>query len=142
MRYQDPDYQPNNVYVGRTVGELEYVPLISDRLSIQAELEITLLSAARPGGLLNHTGDIDNRLKTLLDALSVPTNQQAEAQLTFAPPDKRVFCLLDDDRLVVRLDISNDRLLSLEPGSRDAMAIIRVRPVAVKGTLANLSLTL
>lgn len=138
--YKDPKREPSNLYVGRTVGSIEYIPVITDRLRLRAELEITLFSTSRPGDLINNAGDIDNRLKTLLDALSVPSHQQANAQCTPSSDDNRVYCLLDDDSLVTRLDISNDRLLTLELGSREAMAIVRVRPVPQPATLNNLSL--
>ena len=75
-KFQDSTYLPNDCYVGRKIGSLEFVPLISPKLDLRVELKIILLSASLPGGLINRSGDLDNRMKTLLDALSVPTPQQ------------------------------------------------------------------
>ncbi len=71
---------------------------------MRAELKIRLLSAAVPGGLLH--GDIDNRLKTLLDALSIPTLQQMPEDPEI-DLDGRMYCLLEDDGLVTRVEVSN-----------------------------------
>jgi hypothetical protein len=135
-KYQDPTYRPNDCYVGRRLGELEYVPLISTKLDLRAELEVVLFSTALPGGLL-HSGDIDNRLKTLFDALSIPTRQQAVG--TDVEPDARLFCLAEDDRLITRIDVTNDRWLDA-PNSRECLAIVRVRPIAFRVTFANLGI--
>ncbi len=139
-KYQDPDYLPNDCYVGHSLSGLEYVPLISDKLSLRAELDIFLLSASLPGGLINKSGDIDNRLKTLFDALSVPVNPQQVPPSPATEPDNRVFCLLENDRLITRVEVSNDKLLTEKESSREALVIIRVRPIAFKVTLANIGI--
>lgn len=139
-KYQDGLYRPADCYVGRRVGEIEYVPLISPALSLQASLEVLLLSSRLPGGLINQSGDIDNRLKTLFDALSVPSSAQQVPEDADTEDDSRVFCLLDDDRLVTRVDVSNDRLLSISERSRETLVLIRVQPVAFRVTTANLGI--
>jgi hypothetical protein len=141
-KYQDRSYLPADGYVGRSVRGVEYVPLITEALSLRAELEIFFLSNRLPGSLINSSGDIDNRLKTLLDALSVPEKPQQVPQDAETEKDGRVFCLLEDDRLIVRLDVSNDRLLSIPSTSRDTLVLIRVRPVAFTVTMANIGLAL
>lgn len=139
-KYQDPTYSPADCYLGRQIDEFEYIPLISDRISLRAEIDLLLLSSSLPGGLL-HGGDIDNRLKTLFDAMSVPASQQQIPKSASADIDKRVFCLLDDDRLVTRLTVSNDRLLTTKECSREIIALIQVRPIAFRVTFANISIT-
>lgn len=61
-----------------------YAPLVSNRLHLLAELDILMLRPERPGGIVTSGGDIDNKLKTLLDALGMPTSQQL-AQSNAAP---------------------------------------------------------
>jgi len=139
-KYTDPNYEPNNLYVGHSMGNLEYVPLITDKLNLRAELDVFILSASLPGGLINRSGDIDNRLKTLFDALSVPANPQQVPPSPSSEPDNRVFCLLADDRLVTRVEVSNDKFLSEPENSREALVIIRVRPIAFIVNLANLGI--
>src|SRR5262245_49897232 len=56
----------------RKVGPFTFAPFISSTLGLSARLGITLLRPSRPGALINHGGDLDNRVKTLLDALRVP----------------------------------------------------------------------
>lgn len=51
------------------VGEFMFAPLISVKLCLTAELNITFLRPEAPGSLINYRGDIDNRLKTLFDSL-------------------------------------------------------------------------
>lgn len=139
-RFQNPTYLPSDCYVGRKIGSLEFIPLISPKLDLRVELKIILLSASLPGGLVNRSGDLDNRMKTLLDALSVPTPQQLVPEGSHES-DGRVFCLLDDDRLIIKLDVSNDRLLTEQQESRRALAIITVRPIAFRATMANIGFT-
>src|SRR5437868_3416132 len=111
-KYTDPDYRPTDCYVGRRVDDpsIEYMPLITPKLDLRAELRILLLSAGLPGGLVRH-GDIDNRLKTLFDALSVPSQPQEIPSSRDVEPDQRVFCLLDDDRYITRVDVESERHL-------------------------------
>ena len=99
---------------------------------MRAELHVRLLSSTMPGGLV-HCGDIDKRLKTLLDALSIPTSQQCS--------DGRMFCLLEDDRLVTRIDVTNDRLLTVSSHSRETLVLIEVHPVASTVTMANIGIS-
>ena len=139
-KYQDPNYLPNDCYVGHKFGDIEYVPLITDKLSLRAELDIFLLSASLPGGIINRSSDIDNRLKTLFDALSIPANGQQVPKSPDTESDKRVFCLLKDDRLITRVEVSNDRFLTIDEHSREALVIIRVRPIAFRVTMANLGI--
>ena len=47
-------------------------------------------------------------MKTLLDALRMPTRDE---QARNTPADEMLYCLMQDDCLVSRLDIETDRLL-------------------------------
>ncbi len=137
-KYKDQSYQPDSCYVGKEVGGVEYIPFISTKLDLRAELHIRLLSAEMPGGLVQY-GDIDNRLKTLFDALSIPNPQQIPKN-SETDPDGRMFCLLEDDRLVTRVDVANDRLLTEPDHSRKAIVLIDVHPVASRVTFANIGI--
>ena len=139
-KYQDPNYRPDDCYVGHKFGDLEYVPLITETLSLRAELDILLLSASLPGGIFNRSSDIDNRLKTLFDALSMPSSAQEVPNSPDTEPDRRVFCLLENDRLITRVEVSNDKLLTQAEHSRKTLIIIRVHPIAFRVTMANLGI--
>ena len=138
-KYQDPTYLPATCYVGVQRGDIEFVPLVSEKLKLQVRLDILLLSESLPGGVINRAGDIDNRLKTLFDALSVPQSSQEVPPDPETNDDRRVFCLLGDDRLVIDVRVSNDKLLYVPEHSRQSLVIIRVHPVASEVTNANLA---
>jgi hypothetical protein len=139
-KYIDPTYQPNDCYVGKKIKGIEFIPCISTRLYMRAELSVRLFSASMPGGLVLH-GDIDNRLKTLLDALSIPTEQQIPKNPEI-DSDGRMFSLLEDDKLVTRVEVANDRLLTESDQSRNAIVLIDVHPVASTVTLANIGISI
>jgi len=73
-------------------------------------LSIRLGRPTRPGSILFGPGDIDNRLKILLDSLRMP---QVEQELPIGGnAASEMFCLLADDNLVTRLSISSYQLLA------------------------------
>jgi hypothetical protein len=90
------------------------VPLVSKSFSLVCGLDVLFLRPEEPGvmaGERGHGGDIDNRLKTLFDALTLPKNCTG---ITEPPRDdeKPFFCLLEDDGRVTSLNIVTDRLLT------------------------------
>ena len=54
---------------------LRFVPLVQRKIRLACELHITFLRRGEPGAVV-HGGDLDNRLKTLLDALRMPQSPQ------------------------------------------------------------------
>jgi hypothetical protein len=140
-KYKDPNYQPRDCYVGKCRFGFEFIPLITTVLDLRAELDVLLLAANLPGSLIRQGGDIDNRLKTLFDALSMPATVQQVPNNPDAESDKRVFCLLEDDKLVTSVAVSNDRLLSIPDGSNEVLVVLRVHPIAFRATTANVALS-
>jgi len=89
------------------------------------ELDISLLRPEPLGSIITQSGDIDNRLKTLLDALKVPISPGAlPASEKPGPEEDPFFCLLEDDSLITRISVSTDRLL--EPGIKPSEAVIQI----------------
>jgi hypothetical protein len=84
-------------------------------LKLVCELNITLLSQANPGSIFEQGkdgGDLDNRLKVLLDALSIPQlSQLLDPRGHPATDEDPFFCLLQDDRLVTKVTVASERLL-------------------------------
>ena len=132
---------PAKVSLIQPVGDFTFAPLVSSRISLFAEIAITLLRPHLPGSLIAQGGDIDNRVKTLLDALRMPTNV-SEIPTGDVPlqDETPFFCLLEDDGLVSSLSVSTDRLL--EPGihGSEALVIMRVRTKSYAMTYANIDL--
>lgn len=109
-----------------------FVPLVTEPMSLTCSLDILFLRRTRPGKLLQ-SGDIDNRLKTLFDALTVPTPHDRYTEKTPAEGESPLFVLLEDDRLVTRVSVETDQLLvpPQNPASLDDVHLIvnvTVRP--------------
>lgn len=115
-----------------------FIPVVSANVHIHAELQILFLRAGNDKSIISNDGDLDNRLKTLLDALRIPT--LSEAKQLGKISDEPFFCLLQDDDLITRLDVRTDRWLAEKPGSKRTMAVINVKTKATRVTTGNLSL--
>jgi hypothetical protein len=107
-----------------------FVPLVNDTFGMVCELDILFLRRGRPGHLIIPGGDIDNRNKTLLDAMRVPNNEK-EIGDPPAVDENPFFCVLQDDSLVTNVNVCSDRLLTpLNQGSshpeNDVFLVIKV----------------
>jgi hypothetical protein len=119
----DPD--EHDLSVIRQLHGFNFAPLVSAKAAFVAELRISMLRPEPPGSIVTQGGDIDNRLKTLLDALKVPSDpSQLPKGAAPIPGEKYFFCLLDDDNLVTRLDVDTDRLL--EPGISPSEVVLTI----------------
>jgi len=121
-----------------------FAPLVLDRFCLLCSLDILFLRRDPPGSVIS-AGDIDNRVKTVIDALRRPRNQTELVGSDIAPqPDETpFFCLLEDDKQVSRLSVETDTLLGpSETGERDhsdAKLIITVELRPYHVTMFNLS---
>jgi len=91
------------------------------------KLDILMLRPQPPGHVISG-GDIDNRIKTLFDALCAPKiNQLPDStseglkRIEQAGP---IRCLMQDDNLITDVSISTDTLLDVDPTSEDVVLII------------------
>lgn len=101
----------------REVAGHSFAALVQVPLKLVVELDVLLLRPEDPGAILQRA-DIDNRLKTLFDALRCPsTAQEVPAEWSPSVAERPLHCLLDDDRLVTRVNVDTDRLLA--PKSAD-----------------------
>jgi hypothetical protein len=89
-------------------GESSYVPLVRKSLDLNCGIDVLFLRQGDPGALVNQGGDIDNRIKTLLDALKMP---DSDASSKWPPKSGVTYCLMESDTLVANLSVSTDRLL-------------------------------
>jgi hypothetical protein len=111
-----------------------FVPLIREPEGIACSLDILFLRRDNPGNLVRSGGDIDNRLKVLLDALRMPKDL---SELAGFPPDQGedpFFCLLEDDVLINDISVTTDRLLvpkEDEEHINDVMLVIHVTAKAI-----------
>ncbi len=87
---------------------IRFVPLSWDGLGLACKLDILMLRPDQPGQTLMQSGDIDNRLKTLFDALRLPKMGE---QCPVEDSPNPFFCLLEDDSLINHLSVTTDMLL-------------------------------
>lgn len=103
-------------------GGQQFLPLVSKSLSLSCSLDILFLRKDEPGFLFKKEGgDLDNRLKTLLDGLSVPTDNELPHGSSSGIPH---YCLLEDDKLITDLSIHTDRLLSRPDASQNEVSLV------------------
>ncbi len=111
------------------LGDYNFVPLITDNLDVLCNIDVLYLSNYPPGSVFK-SGDIDNRLKTLFDALTMPKDKlQLGDYVSPEEEEKPFFCLLEDDSLITKASVETDTLLSpvsTLPDSNDARVIITV----------------
>ena len=132
---------PVTVSVIQTVGAFKFASLVCSQLSMFAELSITWLRPHSPGALIAEGGDIDNRLKTLFDALRMPHNESEIPSGGVPLEDENPFhCLLEDDGLITSVSVSTDRLLEPDLPSSESLLLIHVRTKTYSTTYANIGL--
>jgi hypothetical protein len=118
---------PNTtVNLNRQIESFRFVPLISPSLHLICELHIFLLKPGQPGSIITQAGDIDNRLKTLFDALRVPNKTEIPIGVTPQPTEDPFFCLLEDDALISKVSVDTDRLLKTTSKPTEVILVIQV----------------
>ena len=122
------------------VGPFEFAPMISTRLFLVASIEMTMLRPEPEGAIFTRSGDIDNRLKTLMDALKLPNDEAALPDGASPSPDQSPFlCLLEDDSLISGIDIKTAHWLESEVQKTDEVVLtLRVRTKPTKIIFGNM----
>jgi hypothetical protein len=110
-----------------------FIPIMTEANGLVCELDILLLRPEGPGSITNSAGDIDNRIKTLIDALRVPRDKGEMRRKVADDPDPNpMYCLMQDDKLISSLRVKTDRLLFPQGQSgHEAVVIIRVSPAQI-----------
>ncbi|KKC24677.1 hypothetical protein [Sphingomonas sp. SRS2] len=103
------------------VAGRNYMPIVRSNLHLNCELDILFLRQQDPGDLISQGGDIDNRIKVLLDALRVPSPEEASK---IEVPEGLTHCLMESDTLVSRLNVDTDRLLCPTTARPDEVHLI------------------
>jgi hypothetical protein len=111
----------------REIGGFRFVPLVAESFAAVAELNLHLLRPGPLGEILSQGGDIDNRLKTLFDALAVPQKNMLPDDAAPLPNEQPFYCLLDDDRLISAVRVETAQLL--EPVTDDSEVVLFVQVV-------------
>lgn len=117
------------------IGSFRFVPLVSKNLELLCSLEIDFYRREPPGHVVQG-GDIDNRLKTLFDALRVPSAHEVE-NMSPGIDEEPFFCLMEDDALIQGFCIETKRLLEPLSDGEAASHIALTIQVNVTTTLAS-----
>ncbi len=113
------------------------MPLVTRELELFCNIEVLFLRRGDPGGIISATGDIDNRLKTLFDALTVPRDAlQLGPYKNPAPSRSPFFCLLEDDSLITKASVETDTLLGAvsdppNPNYVRVVITVRIKPARI-----------
>lgn len=138
MRFLREPRTPGMYCLLRPLSRLTFVPLVTKEMDVVAELAITFLRPEPPGSLITQGGDIDNRLKTLFDALTMPRDANAlPADLTIDPKQPFFYCLLEDDNLVTAVSVRTDQLLEPVSDKSHVDLTVSVRTRVTRETIGN-----
>lgn len=137
-RLSDAKQTDGEISSARVLAGRVFVPLVTSELHLVADLEIVFLRPEPPGRLITQGGDIDNRMKTLLDALSAPRHANQVVAGSDAV-DGPMFCLLEDDNLITSLSVRSEHLL--EDAAKDEVELyILVRTRTLRAIWGNVGL--
>ena len=141
--YPDTDFDFGKLpYIVSEIDGKKFVPIVHRSLALVAELDISFLfpSPDIPSVATMVTGDIDNKLKTLFDALRIPKQaQELPVGWTQTTETNPLFCLLEDDSFISKVAISNGFCLRTLD-QKHLLVIIHVKVKGKMGTLHNLCL--
>lgn len=130
-RRQDPDWAVTKRH--KNDRDIYFIPLVirAARMALTCELKIHMgWREKKQGGILEPTPegfDLDNRLKGLMDALTIPQDNQLPDDVS-GDPEPYFLTLLEDDGFVTRIEISTDPLgLPKRQDEKDAYVEIDIQ---------------
>ena len=92
-----------------------FLPLSKDEWHLRCSIDVLFLRREKPGRIFMKNGDIDNRLKTLFDALRMPHSGQEVGTESPRPDEDPFYILLQDDEAIADVSVTTDRLLQVPP---------------------------
>ncbi len=91
-----------------------WLPIVTDTNGLICKLDILMLRSCPPGEVVH---DVDNRLKTLFDALRKANGpdelgaKTAQGQISQSVDENPFYVLLEDDKLITHVAVTSDMLL-------------------------------
>lgn len=117
----------------KKIKNFTFKPLVCDYVKTVAELDIVFLRPEEPGSIFSQSGDIDNRIKTLIDGLRIPKENEIPQSDIPEKGENPFFCLLEDDKLITHLSVTTDRLLK-HKNHQDVFLMINVNILSTERT--------
>ena len=102
---------------------VKWYPLVTVESNLVCELSVLMLRPNDNRSIIRD-GDIDGRVKTILDSLSIP--KSGDVLSKFKPQNGYFYTLLSDDSLISKVTVDTDELLQLDMGDSQAQLIIEV----------------
>lgn len=124
----------------RRVSGVNFVPFYDERkVGIAVGLEINLLSGQpKDAPKVISAGDLDNRIKSVIDALHPPQKDSLSQELTAL---NRVYCLMSDDEAVKEISASTRPFLDSKQHD-DAFVIVEARPMPIRISSDNIAMAM
>jgi hypothetical protein len=116
------------------IAGFNFVPIVHRPHELSCTLEVLFLRREKPGDIIRNGGDLDNRLKTLFDALRMPLDETELKGICPSKPNERVYCLLEDDSLITKVSVSTHQLLEPVEEGEEESDIELIMHVTVQST--------
>ena len=111
-------------------GGSGFIPLVTEDIAVRCAIDILFLRPEKPGVLIQ-SGDLDNRIKTIFDALRLPNNADECGGDLPSGDENPMYCLLEDDKLISDVRVNADQLLYLpnatEMDKNDVFLVVDVK---------------
>jgi len=134
-KLSNPNPDPSSSYIGFDVGNSTYIPFITEKMKTRCSLYIRVFRGLRQYNPVLGNVDLDNRIKTLIDALRAP-QQVGESKGN----DGYVrYVLLQDDALIDGITVKSDHYLA-EDSDNVVLAIITADIHLAHATWQNMHL--
>jgi Holliday junction resolvase RusA-like endonuclease len=137
---QEPLLHFQSVVEPVKVDDFRFKPLVCQELHLVAQLHVTLLRPEAPGSIITTGGDIDNRVKTLLDSLKIPEPGALPHDSRVDEDEVPFFCLLEDDHLVTELMVSTVQLLEPMVNRNEVVVLLKVTTIKTGTLLGGMEL--
>jgi hypothetical protein len=112
--------------------------LVRETYALHCGLEILFLRKEQPGKVYQG-GDLDGRIKTIIDSLTMPQHSEQVTERTSTKADP-VYCLMEDDSLVSGVHVESERLLTDQSHAKDYVKLVIEVDVRVRqATIYNQS---
>jgi hypothetical protein len=90
-----------------------FLPLVTKKVCLRCSLDILFLRMDEYPFVFGSSGDIDGRLKTLVDSLRMADAGELPVGAKPEQGEDPLFVLLEDDKLISEVRVNTDRLLKL-----------------------------
>lgn len=118
-----------------------FIPIVTEERALRCSLDILFLRPEAPGFLFQ-SGDLDARLKIVIDALRMPYNVSECGDAAPGMDEDPFYVLMQDAELVSEVRVTTDELLLLPQQTtldgNDAFMVIHVKVQPIKKIEKNL----